>query len=464
MVSVERTPIPGLLVVHLDVHEDARGWFKENWQRAKMTALGLPDFGPVQNNIAFNARRGVTRGVHAEPWDKLVSVATGRAFGAWVDLRVGETFGRVFTLELDPDIAVFVPRGVGNAYQVLDDATAYSYLVNDHWRPDAPYTALNLADPSVGIDWPIPLDAPEVELSERDLVAPPLAQIAPMLPKKMLVLGAGGQLGRALAAAFPGADATTRDQLDITDGNAIAAWPWSDYGLVVNAAAYTNVDEAETPLGRAQAWAANATASALLAWVAREHQITLVSYSTDYVFDGIATVHDENEPLAPLGVYGQSKAAGDLAVTAAPRHYILRASWVVGEGRNFVRTMQRLAAEGVSPKVVDDQIGRLTFTSTLVDATRHLLTVGAPYGVYHVSNGGQPMSWRAIAAEVFALSGRSPDDVIPTTASYYRASQVAQGRAFATRPANSTLNLAKLHATGFIPPDHLEALRSYLAP
>ena len=85
--AVRPTDIPGLLVVDLQVHGDPRGWFKENWQRAKMTALGLPDFGPVQHSVAWNATAGVTRGIHAEPWDKLVSVAHGRVFGAWVDLR-----------------------------------------------------------------------------------------------------------------------------------------------------------------------------------------------------------------------------------------------------------------------------------------------------------------------------------------------------------------------------------------
>ncbi|HAD75531.1 MAG TPA: dTDP-4-dehydrorhamnose reductase, partial [Gemmatimonadetes bacterium] len=83
------TPIPGLVVFDLPVHGDSRGWFKENWQREKMTEAGLPDFGPVQNNISFNDKVGTTRGIHAEPWDKFVSVATGRIFGAWVDLREG---------------------------------------------------------------------------------------------------------------------------------------------------------------------------------------------------------------------------------------------------------------------------------------------------------------------------------------------------------------------------------------
>jgi len=94
--QLSSTPIPGLLVIDLPLHGDNRGWFKENWQREKMMALGLPDFRPVQNNVSFNATVGVTRGLHAEPWDKLVSVTTGAVFGAWVDLREGETFGHQF--------------------------------------------------------------------------------------------------------------------------------------------------------------------------------------------------------------------------------------------------------------------------------------------------------------------------------------------------------------------------------
>ena len=85
--KAEETNIPGLIVFDLPVHGDNRGWFKENWQRAKQCGLGLPDFGPVQNNISFNTKRGVTRGIHAEPWDKYISIAAGSVFGAWVDLR-----------------------------------------------------------------------------------------------------------------------------------------------------------------------------------------------------------------------------------------------------------------------------------------------------------------------------------------------------------------------------------------
>lgn len=177
--AVTETPIPGLVVLDLPVHGDSRGWFKENWQREKMTAAGLPDFGPVQNNISFNRNVGTTRGIHAEPWDKFISVATGRVFGAWVDLRAGDGFGRLFTAEIDPSTAIFVPSGVGNAFQTLDADTAYTYLVNDHWTPEADYSFLNLADETIAVPWPIDLD--KADVSDKDRLHPRLADVTPIV-------------------------------------------------------------------------------------------------------------------------------------------------------------------------------------------------------------------------------------------------------------------------------------------
>jgi len=177
--AAHETLIDGLTLFDIPVHGDSRGWFKENWQREKMLPLGLPDFGPVQNNISFNRSVGTTRGIHAEPWDKFISVATGRVFGAWVDLRAGEGFGRLFTAEIDPSTAIFVPRGVGNAFQTLDADTAYTYLVNDHWTPEAQYTFLNLADESTAVPWPIPLH--DAEVSDKDRGHPRLDDVIPIV-------------------------------------------------------------------------------------------------------------------------------------------------------------------------------------------------------------------------------------------------------------------------------------------
>lgn len=456
------TPIPGLVVFELPVHGDSRGWFKENWQREKMVALGLEDFGPVQNNISFNDAVGTTRGIHAEPWDKWVSVATGRIFGAWVDLREGPTFGAVFTTEIDPSRAIYVPRGVGNSYQTLEADTAYTYLVNDHWSPDASYSFLNLADETAAVQWPIPLA--EVEISAKDKAHPRLADVTPIPPKRILILGAAGQLGLALRARFGDAahiEYATRDDIDVTADDLSTARRWRDYGLIINAAAYTAVDQAEMAEGREQAWAANATAVAALARVADDHGITLVHVSSDYVFDGtLDGAYAENAPMRPLGVYGQTKAAGDLAASTASRHYIVRTSWVIGEGGNFVRTMHSLAERGIDPRVVGDQFGRLTFTSDIADAIAHLYETGAAFGVYNVTGSGDTHSWAEIAREVFRLAGHDPDRVTSVSTEEYFAS--ASGPV-APRPRNSRLDLAKIVSAGFSPAPAEESLRAYVA-
>lgn len=456
--GVRTTEIPGLLVVDLPLHGDDRGWFKENWQRAKMTALGLPDFGPVQHSVAFNGTAGVTRGFHAEPWDKLVSVATGRVFGAWVDLREGDGFGRVVTVELGPQTAVFVPRGVANSYQTLEHGTVYSYLVNEHWSPQArdEYTYLNLADPSVAVPWPIPLA--EATISEADAGHPLLDDVRPVPPLRTVIVGANGQLGRALQALVPGAELLDLPDFDCTDADAVAAHPWRGVGTILNAAAYTAVDAAETPEGRRACWAANVSGVANLCRVAAEHRITLVHVSSDYVFDGTAELHPEDEPFSPLGVYGQTKAAGDALVGQLARHYLVRTSWVIGQGRNFVRTMADLAARGVSPSVVDDQFGRLTFTTDLAAGIVHLLATGAPFGTYNLSNDGPVQSWCDIAREVFMLCGRDAADVTGVSTQDY-----SEGKLTSPRPRNSALDLTRIKATGFSPAPSAQRLAEYLA-
>ncbi|WP_091356570.1 dTDP-4-dehydrorhamnose reductase [Microbacterium sp. LKL04] len=453
------TGIPGLVLWDLPVHGDSRGWFKENWQREKMTAAGLADFGPVQNNISFNDAAGTTRGIHAEPWDKWVSVASGRIFGAWVDLREGPTFGAVFTAELDPSRAIFIPRGVGNSYQTLEPDTSYTYLVNDHWSPDASYSFLNLADETAAIDWPIPLA--DVEISAKDRAHPRLADVVPIPAKKTLVVGAGGQLGRALQAAYAddaSVEFAARADLDLT-GDLSGARRWRDYSTIINAAAYTAVDGAETD--RAGAWAGNVTAVAQLARIAAENGITLVHVSSDYVFDGTADApYTEAEPVAPLGVYGQTKAAADAIVATVPRHYVVRTSWVIGEGKNFVRTMASLAERGIAPSVVDDQIGRLTFTDDLAAGIRHLLSTGAAYGTYNLTGSGDHASWADIAAEVYELTGNDRAAVTGVSTADYFASATDP---VAPRPHWSVLDLGKIEAAGFAPRDWRDALRSYLS-
>ena len=175
---VKETVIPGFYEIDLAVHGDNRGWFKENYQREKMEALGLPHFEVVQNNFSYNVEKGVTRGLHAEPWEKFISVANGAVFGAWVDLRKGDSFGKTLTVEITPGKAVFVPRGVANGYQTLEENVTYTYLVNEHWSPEAKYTFVNLFDDETGINWPIPKE--QAIISEKDEHHPMLRDVTPM--------------------------------------------------------------------------------------------------------------------------------------------------------------------------------------------------------------------------------------------------------------------------------------------
>ena len=275
-----------------------------------------------------------------------------------------------------------------------------------------------------------------------------------------LIVGASGQLGRALQREFPDAVALDRSKLDVTDAAAVRDYPWADVDVVLNAAAWTAVDAAEDPANLAAVRAANVDAVGHLARAVRTSSATLVHISSEYVFDG---KHDgpipEDWPPNPLSVYGQSKADGDAQAAHVTKHYLVRTTWVVGDGGNFVRTMAGLADRGVQPTVVDDQIGRPTFTADLAAGIFHLLRTRAPYGTYNLTNGGEPASWADVAAAVFAARGRSTDDVGRiSTAAYFADKPQA-----AVRPLNSVLDLSKIAATGFRPRDWRDALADYLA-
>lgn len=438
--------ISGLLVIELELHEDSRGWFKENWQREKMTKLGLPDFRPVQNNISFNISKGTTRGLHAEPWDKLVSVASGEAYGAWLDLREGsETYGHTEEYRITPNAAVFVPRGVANGFQALEDNTSYSYLVNAHWSADASYSFTNLSQ----IDWPLT----PTEVSAKDEAHPLLKDANPVPRRRILVTGANGQLGKALARSHPDFEYASREDFDITHP---PAKDWSQYSAIINCAAYTDVDGAEKD--PAEAWAVNMTGPLNLAKIAQKNDLKLVHISTDYVFDGFASnPYTESTRVNPLNAYGASKAAGEAAVLGNDKSYVVRTSWIIGDGKNFVRTMHKLAATGNDPYVVEDQTGRPTFASDLANFVVHLLQTDSEYGLYHFSNSGDEVSWFEFAKEVFSLSGYDSSRVRPVSTSDYLAHTSA-----AQRPKFSVFDLSKAESVGFNPRDWREALSEYL--
>jgi dTDP-4-dehydrorhamnose reductase len=228
-------------------------------------------------------------------------------------------------------------------------------------------------------------------------------------------------LGSDVVEALFGRDVTVlgRKDLDVTDPAAVFD-AVEGHDVVINAAAYTKVDDAETH--EDDALAVNGTAVGLLASAAARHRARLVTISTDYVFDGTATEpYDEATPLDPLNAYGRSKAAGErLALEANPDGtFLIRTAWLYGQhGPNFAATMLRLAATHDTVQVVDDQIGQPTWTHDLAAQIVALVDTDAPAGVYHGTNAGRA-SWYEFARAVFAVAGLDPDRVKPTDSSQF---------------------------------------------
>jgi len=238
---------------------------------------------------------------------------------------------------------------------------------------------------------------------------------------RYLITGASGMLGRDLQAALAGRAVTAlgRADLDVTDAAAVAA-AVRGHDVVLNCAAYTKVDDAETH--EAEAYAANATGPANLAAACADLGARLVTISTDYVFDGRATTpYAEDLPRDPINAYGRTKAAGEeLALEAHPEGtYVVRTAWLYGEhGPNFARTMLQLAASRDTWSVVDDQLGQPTWTADLAAQLVAMLDADAPAGIYHGTNSGEA-TWFEFARAVLEDSGLDPERITPTDSSAF---------------------------------------------
>lgn len=273
-------------------------------------------------------------------------------------------------------------------------------------------------------------------------------------PSPVLVLGAGGQLGRELVALGDPVVGLDRTACDVTvPGAAAAALAAHRPFAVVNCAAWTNVDAAESD--RDGAFLVNSLAARHVAQACADADVLLCHISTDYVFSGDASSPvDESAIPAPRSVYGASKLAGEEAVRSlCARHQVVRTSWLYGQdGPNFVLTMLRLGAERDELRVVADQRGAPTWTGHLAPALLRLVTLGVP-GTYHLSNSGET-TWHEFAVAIMAAAGLSTRVVPISTADY---------AAPAPRPAYSVLDNRAWRDLGEAPlPPWQEGLRAYI--
>ena len=274
---------------------------------------------------------------------------------------------------------------------------------------------------------------------------------------RTLIFGAKGQLGRGLVTRFQREGETLGvdlPEVDITLADAVAdVLHEFCAGLVINAAAYTDVEQAEDDVGAA--FLVNETGAANVARAAAARSVPVVYYSTDYVFDGTKTTpYEPDDPPHPLGAYARSKAAGEAATRAAnPRHFIVRTAWLYGPGGNhFVEKILRAAAARPSLEVVDDETGSPTYTVDLAEATAALCATEA-YGVYHAVNAGACTRYQ-MAQAILRLAKSD----VPVTA--------CSSAAFPTkapRPVYSVLSNRNLEAaTGRVMRSWQAALEDYM--
>lgn len=257
---------------------------------------------------------------------------------------------------------------------------------------------------------------------------------------RWLITGASGMLGRDLAAALSGREVTALDRsaLDITDRDQVFA-ALTGHDIVVNTAAWTDVDAAEAH--EAAATAINGTAVGHLTEACIAHGATLIHVSTDYVFPGNADApYAEDATTDPVNAYGRSKLAGERLATSG---YIVRTSWLYGRhGRNFIRTILGAAASRETLDVVADQLGQPTWTHSLARQIIELAASAAPPGVYHGTAAGQT-TWFELAREAFRLAGLDPERVKPVSGDAYPRP--------ARRPAYSVLGHDRWRKAGLSP-------------
>ena len=280
--------------------------------------------------------------------------------------------------------------------------------------------------------------------------------------KNVLLIGADGMLGGELRERLEkiyNVTGTTIETLDITDKDAVLAKAKEvEPYFIINCAAYTNVDACEVHEDVAKK--VNGDAVLNVAEVAKEVGATFIHISTDYVFDGkldVDKAYTEDMEPAPVSAYGRTKLLGEQNAAKAEKYYILRTAWLYGlGGKNFVKTMLKLSSTMPEIKVVNDQHGSPTSTTTLCEIIEQIMEKEPAYGIYHSTNEGFT-TWYDFTVKIMELAGRDTK-ITPISSKEYKEMYPQSS----DRPTNSQLSKEKLHSVGIYPRAYEEALANYL--
>lgn len=278
---------------------------------------------------------------------------------------------------------------------------------------------------------------------------------------KILVTGGYGQLGTALKDVLKDEEVllTDSDSMDITDENQVRK-VFNDFNpdWLVHGAAYTNVDGCEE--NPELAGKVNHLGTKILAQMCKQADVKMIYIGTDYTFDGTkSSPYAEDDEPNPQSVYGKTKLEGEKVVQEILAGYILRTSWVYGEGNNFVRTMLRLSEKMDEIKVVNDQLGRPTYAPDLAKAIYDVMKTRPEIGIYNVTGDGKIVSWADFATEIFKIAGKDTKVIGISTEEYFAGNK---DKKIAPRPAYSVLDLAKSKEAGLFLVDWSSSLTNYL--
>ena len=440
------TELKDCYILEPDCYGDDRGWFMETFNKKTLDELGF-DFDFVQDNQSRSAK-GIIRGLHFQKdpmcQAKIVRCTRGSLNDVVVDMRKdSKTYGKWIKVLLTEQNKrqLVVPRGFAHGFEALEENTEIQYKA-DNYYSKAHDGGILYNDPNLGIDW----DSKNPILSEKDQSHPIFdsSDANFYCHKRYLITGCKGQLGYDLVRELNKREiydilALDIEDLDITNKSAVDK-VFNDYkpDYVFHCAAWTNVDAAEEK--GSGCYDVNITGTQNIAAATKRINAKVMYISTDYVFDGTKKgLYETFDSPNPLSVYGTSKIKGEEKIKINPQHFIVRTSWVFGiNGKNFVKTMLKLAETKKEINVVSDQIGSPTYT---VDLARLLVDImdSENYGIYHANNEGF-CSWAEFADYIFKANEKDVKVNYILTKDYPTK---------AMRPLNSRLSKDCLDENGF---------------
>ena len=369
-----KTKLRGCYIVEPLAYGDNRGWFMETYNKGEFDNAGLVyDF--VQDNQSFSKQKGILRGLHFQKnpmaQAKLVRCTKGSILDVAVDIRKGsDTYLQYVAVELSEENKkqLMIPRGFAHGFVTLTEDVMVQYKVDNLYSKEND-RGIQYSDPSINVDWGIS----DPILSVKDTISPNLVDSDADFTIKVLVTGYKGQLGYDVVKRLNQANyeciGVDIDDFDITDESAtynyIAKY---NPDVIVHCSAYTAVDKAE--IESEKCYNVNVVGTENIAKVCAKIGAKMVYISTDYVYDGKGdTPFEVDSKIAPLCVYGKTKYQGEeICRKYTDKLFVIRTSWVFGiNGKNFVKTMLKLAKNNNQIKVVCDQIGSPTFTPDLAD-------------------------------------------------------------------------------------------------